>query len=447
MKKCDLCETDNPVEARFCMKCGRDLDKVARSDSRDQKAAEPDTFTPLEDDEFSRLAPTKRLTREPEGDVASYKEAAAASAAAWEAEQEQDAIKERAADDRLAAAQPVQPAQPAQARQEAAPPVGRTQEVQQRDLHADFADHKRFCVRCGMANPRDQRFCKNCGSALTETAGGMADATYEAAGPVPLDVAPSSAYSGPDEQQAGRHKRPGRARSSLNRPDFGVRELLFLIAALLIATLLVWMFFFGGFTALFDAKARNIHKAGSVMQKLPGFQFGIAATFEAPQSNYPGTGHVLFETPGSSAWEIHSADPAGARTQGTLQIGAKTYSSTGTWVAADPNTSTGDVTLMWKSFSTVEALPDAPAGSSPDCLHYKYRMDPNLLMTVLGLAGQTEVSEAVMEVWMDKTSFQVMRETAQVYGALINGARTHVTFVMDLTETGKTYGIKAPGQP
>ena len=60
------------------MKCGRDLDKVTRSDARDQKAAEPDTFTPLEDDEFSRLAPTKRLTREPVGDVASYKEAAAA---------------------------------------------------------------------------------------------------------------------------------------------------------------------------------------------------------------------------------------------------------------------------------------------------------------------------------------------------------------------------------
>ncbi len=102
---------------------------------------------------------------------------------------------------------------------------------------------------------------------------------------------------------------------------------------------------------------------------------------------------------------------------------------------------------MWKSFSTVEALPDAPAGSSPDCLHYKYRMDPGLMLTVLGLAGQTDVSEAVMEVWIDKTTFQVMRETAQVYGALINGARTHVTFVMDLTETGKTYGIKAPGQP
>lgn len=440
------------------MKCGRDLDKVARSDPRDQKAAEPDTFTPLEDDEFSRLAPTKRLTREPVGDVASYKEAAAASAAAWEAEQEQDAIKERAADDRLVAAQPVQPAQPAQAQEPAAPAGGRTQEVQQRDLHADFSDYKRFCVRCGMANPRDQRFCKNCGSALTETAGGMADETYEAASPVPLDtivtekttladVAPSSAYQGPDGQQAGRYKRSRRARSSPNRPNFGVRELLFLIAALLIATLLVWMFFFGGFTALFDSKIRNIHKAGSVMQKLPGFQFGIAATFEAPQGDYPGTGHVLFEAPGSSAWEVHSADSAGARTQGTLQIGAQTYSSTGTWVAADPKTSTGDVTLMWKSFSTVEALPDAPAGSSPDCLHYKYRMDPGLMLTVLGLAGQTDVSEAVMEVWIDKTSFQVMRETAQVYGALINGARTHVTFVMDLTETGKTYGIKAPGQP
>jgi len=40
-----------------------------------------------------------------------------------------------------------------------------------------------------------------------------------------------------------------------------------------------------------------------------------------------------------------------------------------------------------------------------------------------------------------------MRETAQVFGALINGTRTNVTFVMDLKETGTPYGIKAPGQP
>jgi len=323
--------------------------------------------------------------------------------------------------------------------------------VQQRDLHADFSDNKSFCVRCGMANPRDQRFCKNCGSALSDQSG-MADETYESAAPVPLDtivtektnladVAPSSAYYG-DQQQPAAGRAPRRRAGSL--ADIGVRELLMLIGALLFATLLIWLFFFGGYRALFDAKAKNIHKAGSVMEKMPGFQFGITAAFDGTQADYPGAGHVMFDAPGSSAWEIRSQDPAGGRTQGTLQVGAQTFSSNGNWVAADPKTSTGDVTLMWKSFSNVEALPDAPAGTSLDCLHYRYRMDPSLMLTVLGFAGQKDVSQVVMEAWIDKTSFVVMRETAQVYGALINGARTHVTFIMDLTETGKTYGIKAP---
>jgi len=452
LKKCDLCETENADEARFCMKCGRDMDKVERSEARDGMQTDSDTFTPLDDGEFSRLAPTKRLTREPVGDVASYKEAAAASSAAWEAEQEQAAIQERAADDKRAVQKQEQQV-PAPGAAPAPP------QIQQRDLHADFSEHKKFCVRCGMANPRDQRFCKNCGSALVEAAaGGMADETYESAPSVQpdtivtekttlADVSPSSAYTGSEGTQTPRMKRARRARSNRTGPDFGVRELVLLIVAALIAAALIWLFFFGGFHSLFDSKSKNIHKAGSVMQKLAGFQFGIGVTFAATQGDYPGDGHVLFDSPGNSAWEVRSADPAGARVQGTLQVGSQTYSSNGTWAPADPKTATGDVTLMWKSVSNVEGLPNAPAGSSADCFHYKYRMDPRLMLTVLGLAGQTDVGDVVMEVWIDTKTFQVMRETAQVFGALINGTRTNVTFVMDLKETGTPYGIKAPGQP
>lgn len=455
MRKCDLCETENADEARFCMKCGRDMDKVERSDIPEEVTGS-DTFTPLEDNEFSRLAPTRRLTREPVGDVASYKEAAAASAAAWEAEQEQASIQERAAEDKRAVQQQQQQAAAPGAAPAApvTPPMPERAEVQQRDLHADFSEHKKFCVRCGMANPRDQRFCKNCGSALVESAaGGMADENYESAPPVQpdtivtekttlADVSPSSAYTGADGQPAPRMKR---ARRSRNRtaPDFGVRELVLLIVAALFAALLVWLFLFGGFRALFDSKTKNIHKAGSVMQKLPGFQFGIGLTFASPQGDYGGDGQVLFDTPGNSALEIRSQ----GKVQGTLQIGAQTYSSSGTWATADPKTSTGDVLLMWKEASNVEGLPNAPAGSSADCFHYKYRMDPKLLLTVLGLAGQTDVGDAVMEVWIDTKSFQVMRETAQVFGALVNGNRTTVTFVMDLKATGTPNGIKAPVQP
>jgi hypothetical protein len=71
-------------------------------------------------------------------------------------------------------------------------------------------------------------------------------------------------------------------------------------------------------------------------------------------------------------------------------------------------------------------------------------MDPELVMTVLGLGKQDAVSDAVMETWIDKTSFQVIRETAQVFNAQINGVRTRSTLVMDLNETGKPLQINPP---
>jgi hypothetical protein len=50
----------------------------------------------------------------------------------------------------------------------------------------------------------------------------------------------------------------------------------------------------------------------------------------------------------------------------------------------------------------------------------------------------------VMEIWIDKTSFQVIRETAQVFNAQIDGIKTAITLVLDLTETGKPYQIQPP---
>jgi hypothetical protein len=50
----------------------------------------------------------------------------------------------------------------------------------------------------------------------------------------------------------------------------------------------------------------------------------------------------------------------------------------------------------------------------------------------------------VMEIWIDKASFQVIRETAQIFNAQIDGIRTSVTLVLDLTETGKPYQIQPP---
>jgi ribosomal protein L40E len=453
LKNCDLCGIENPAEARFCMKCGNDLDKVQHSSVPQEMLQGNDSFIPMEDDEYARLGPTTRFRlNEPVGDVASYKEAAAASAAAWEAEEEQAAIKEEEA---ARQAPPPPPPPPAQAAYVDAPSSMPPQapEIQRDAVRADFVEKKTFCQRCGMANPRDQRFCKNCGSSLAETGtdSAMADDYYEtqtvdmAASPVETttlaDVSPSSAYSDAPPQQEYSHRRISRSRG-VSLPDWGVREWLLLIAGALVLALLVWLFLGGGLK-MFSGSIKNIHKAGATMEKLPGFRFSISAAFEAPDSQYPGSGQVLFETPDRTAWEISRQGPSPS-VSGTLQIADKTWTGSGTWVPADPKTATGDITLMWRQFKSTESLPNQPAGSSPDCLHYKYRMDPTLMMTVLGLPPQQDVSDAVMEIWIDSKTFQVIRQTGQLYGAQINGARTHVTMVMDLAEAGKPYGIKPP---
>jgi ribosomal protein L40E len=451
LKACELCGIENPDEARFCMKCGRDLDKAPSTKTPPEMQQDLDTFTPLEDDEFARLAPTRRLSREPVGDVASYKEAAAASAAAWEAEQEQAYLQEQAAQQRQEAQGPAAPAQPS------VPEGGGASgpaEAQPRRVSSDFKEQKQFCHRCGMANPRDQRFCKNCGSAMASGTAGIADRTYDAADAVPLasvavettmlaDVSHSSAYSTAEAAQGGHRPRERHSAGALS--EWGAREWLGLIIAALVGALALWFAFFGGYNMLFNASDKDIHKAGATMEKLPSFQYGISATFETEQGQFPGGGHAMFETPDRSAWEVSRSGPGTPKVQGTVQVGKKPYTGAGgAWQPADPATATGDITQIWKNFSKPEALPNQPMGASPVCLHYKYRTDPDLVMTVLGLGKQDVVSDAVMEIWIDKASFQVIRETAQIFNAQIDGIRTSVTLVLDLTETGKPYQIQPP---
>ena len=49
MKTCELCGIENPDEARFCMKCGKDLDKVKSSDVPEEMLSGSDTFMPVDD--------------------------------------------------------------------------------------------------------------------------------------------------------------------------------------------------------------------------------------------------------------------------------------------------------------------------------------------------------------------------------------------------------------
>lgn len=445
MKTCGLCGLENPDEARFCMKCGNDMMKIQHSEVPPEMLGESATFTPIVNDEYARLAPTARgVSSEPVGDVASYKEAAAAAAAAMEAEQ-QAALQDMGGGEA-----------PAKGLlwdtdATAAPPDEDLPEIRQTGVTADFSNKQRFCHRCGMANPRDQRFCKNCGSALMQSEQVPAYDPREDVAAMPAshvgvettylaDVSPASAYAQGDEAPA-RRRRP----SARTLPDWGAKEWLGLIAAALVLGLIVWLFLFGGFGKLFNSKAAHIHKAGGVMEKLPGFKYSINMSFESGETQYPGGGHVLYEQPGNAAWELNRSGPGASKVEGTLQVDNKTYSNGGAgWQPDQSPGATGDVTLMWKDFSSIEALPNAPMGASPQCYHYKYRMNPALFLTALGLGQQDTASDAVMEIWIDTGTFQVVRETTQVFNAQIDGVRSSFTMTMDLVEVGKSYGIKAP---
>jgi hypothetical protein len=285
----------------------------------------------------------------------------------------------------------------------------------------------------------------------------MADQTFSAPPPVPqstvpvettnlVDVSPSSAYTGGIEGKRRRRKghRQQRSRQGGGIADWGAREWLTLTVAAVVLIAIIWFAFFGGYNMLFNSRNKNIHKAGATMQKLPGFQFQIASTYEVDQGQYPGSGHALFDSPDRSAWEVRRDTPGNPQVQGTITVGNNTYSGAGgQWQADDPATSAGDITLMWEKFSGSESLPNETVAGR-NCLHYKYRTDPALMKTVLGLGNQETVSDAIIEVWIDTASFQVVHQTAQVFGGQIDGARTKITLVMDLIEVGKTYGIKPP---
>jgi ribosomal protein L40E len=442
LRTCELCGNENPDEARFCMKCGKDMESTGTSGNSFDALDDPDTFTPLGDDEYARLSPTRRAPSAPVGDVASYKEAAAAAALQAQHESEEEQKAEQVEQDLQA------PPEPA--------------EIDHRGKVTDFVAMKQFCSRCGMANPHDQRFCKNCGSTLGEAPGGMADRSFEAppqiqapAAPIETttlsDVSPSSAYSEPAAQEQGRRKPPRDHTRKSGRPsgggmaDWEAKEWLGLTAVVIVVIALIYMIFFGGFNAIFNSVNNNIKKAGATMEKLPGFQFNMSSIYELDQGQYGGGGHVLFETPDKSAWEVRRDTPGNPQVQGTIQVAQNTYMGTGgKWQPGDPTTTTGNVLLMWQQFSGSEGLPKELFGSHT-CFHYKYRMTPELMKTVLGLTGQDGVSDVIMETWIDTTTFQVVHQTAQVFGAEIDGVKImKITLVMDLVETGKTYGIKPP---
>jgi len=133
MKICDLCGLENPDEARFCMKCGRDLDAIDSPESPFE-SDELDSWLPAAADEVRPSKPAIE-ENEPPGDLEFYKQAQHMEASSAVIDSPDDYGQE-------------------------------TPEIQLTDVTADFTERRRMCSRCGASNPHDQRFCRSCGAPL-----------------------------------------------------------------------------------------------------------------------------------------------------------------------------------------------------------------------------------------------------------------------------------------
>ena len=424
MKYCELCGLENPNEARFCMKCGKDLDAISTSEVPPEML-EPAAFTPAGSAEDGRLGSSRpRRSKGPMPDILSYKEKARADAAALE-----HTIEDFSED--------------------------LPSEIQLTDVKADFVEQLLYCERCGVGNPRDQRYCKQCGSSLGKAAPGVADIIYSSTPSVPLaaqpvehsllaDIRPASDYYG-DAQPARTRERRG-AGLSHALEEWGVGQWLGLILATVFAAALIWFFLFGGKDLFFNKGAREIRSAGSAMQKLPSFEYKISATCESePTGQYPGSGRAVYENPDRNVWELDLAVPGRQPLVNSLvQIGNKPFVNTGSgWQAADPSKTEAAVSGLWSGVYSVEDLGTAPLGRWT-CKHYKYRIPSRLVTTVMGAGLQTGVSDAVVEAWIDSSSNQFVRFDVKVYNVQIEGNRTRILLVMDLLSVGQVYNVQPP---
>ncbi len=391
--------------------------------------SESDSFTPAAGDGEGRLASTtsSRLTRPPAEpvDIDAYKRQAT--------EESIDAFESQALGE-----ESVGPA-----------------EIQHSGVTADFADKRRFCSRCGAANPYEQRFCRQCGSPLGAEQPPQPQAANEVPSSIPLapepfehttladiSAAPASDYyteGVPGADRLRRVRRPGTGMSS-----WGVGEWSVLVVVALLAVGLTWLFAFGGYTMLFSGRAAKISKAAGVMERLSSFQYDVSATMETAEgAQYGGAGRARYESRSKSYWEMGLDAPGNPRVTASMQIKDKVYINGPSWQSGDPKQSSADVTDLWRHVQTVEYLGTQPIGTS-NCYHYKYRIPPTLITTVLGTGAQSGASDAVVEAWIDAASMQIVRITAQVFNVQIDGASTKVTLGLGLAAVGQPYNIAAP---
>lgn len=426
MKNCELCGLENPDEARFCMKCGKDLDAGAVTSEIPPEMFEVDVdaFIPAA---VSETAPLGGSQQKSENIQMEDNEEFVLPAPTRD-ESVQSFAHEELSDE---------------------PP-----EIQLTDVTADFAERRRFCPRCGIANPHEQRYCKNCGSALGGTVTREADRAFDTANAVPLkqetaekttlsDMSPPASDYYSAERSVERARREFSFAGGLS--DWGVREWLMVILATLLVAALVWFFAFGGIK-MFSSSSRRIHKAGGTMTGLSSFQYSIGGAFESTEAGqYDGRGLITFEKPNRDASDVTmnvpGRDPLHVQ---QIEVENKPYTLQGSqWQSADPGVVQLDLSRLWSGFSSVEDL-GMQQVAGVNCFHYKYRIPHEIVTGIIGIWQPAGVSDAIMEIWIDSSNSRIVKLTAQVFGVQIEGLRTRVTLTMDLAATDQAYDIKPP---
>jgi len=421
LKYCELCNLENPEEARFCMKCGSDLDRV-QSEDVTYDYIDPNSFTPSGSADTPSNAYPMGEESGPSPDINSYKEAATSRT-----ESEEVLIPVEYSDE--------------------------TPEIHMTDVTADFTEKRIICEICGVANPHEQRYCRQCGAALgdekPESSGVMSapqaaftnDDLVETS--TLVDMAPSSGVYDVPEQKRERRRRSGGGFGG-GLTEWDTKEWLLMIASALVVAGLIWFFAFGGMNSLFGSGARDINKAGEVMTGMTGFQYQLTATLETHDTVYSGSGQLLHESPDKTAWQLTIDLPGrGLVPIGHVQLGDDCYSNCGDgWRMSDEG-NCADMDELWRDISSVENIGEESM-LGHECLHSRYRMPSDLVTLIFCVGEQSGVSDTVVDMWIDKDSYQIIRASTDTFNIQIQGVRTSATLVMDIGATNQVFNIGAP---
>ncbi|MDD5748670.1 MAG: zinc ribbon domain-containing protein [Actinomycetota bacterium] len=421
MKHCELCGTENPDEARFCMKCGKDLDAVQISQIPEEMF-ESETFTPAGSEE----APIggglkKKIGPEPDEGTEAFRRPI-----------EKPNFKE----------QIFSPEQDDSG----------VQEIQQTDVTADFAERMQYCNRCGMANPYDQKYCKNCGSELGEerinevdsSTGTVSRKTFE---DNVAEIRTLTDISQPSDYYATEGALPPRQKLHFEGgiAKWEVREWLLAILLTLIVFALLWFFVFGG-KNMFSASTRNIKKCSSVMKKLSSYQLNVSGNLESEATGgSSASGTIIYEYPdkASSAIVLNIPGREPVRIE-QLKVSKNSYAlQSGSWQQADPSLINPDPNRMFQNFRGAEELGNENIGQL-SCLHYRYRINTENVTGILGASKPEGASDALIEIWIDSTTFQLEKLSATVINVQIEGVKTRVSLLLELAATNQVYNLSAP---